>query len=130
MKRQNEINITSDKTLVLKQKGESQNGGKKKANHVKFSEKWTFLTPWYAHVHGHAHAHTRTCAYQGVRNVHFLENLTWFAFLLPPVWYFPFCLITDEREMGKSFRDAVARKYSVKKVFLKICKMHRKNPSL
>ena len=30
------------------QKGESQNGGNKKAKHLKFSEKWTF-TPWYPH---------------------------------------------------------------------------------
>ena len=37
----------------------------------KFSEKLTFLTPWYAHVH--------TCAYQGVRNVSFSEN---FAYVL------------------------------------------------
>ena len=130
IKRQNEIKITSDKTLVVKQKGECQNRGKKKANHVKYSEKWTFLTPWYAHVQGHPHAHTRTCAYQGVRNVRFSKNLECFAFLLPPFWYFLFCLIADEKEMGKRFRDVVARKYSVKKVFLKNCKMHRKNPSL
>ena len=30
------------------QKGEFQNGGNKKAKQVKFSEKWTFLTHWYA----------------------------------------------------------------------------------
>ena len=32
------------------QKGESQNGFLKKTKHVKFSEKRTFLIPWYAHV--------------------------------------------------------------------------------
>ena len=30
--------------------GESQNGCFKKTKHAKFSEKRTFLTPWYAHV--------------------------------------------------------------------------------
>ena len=35
----------------------------------------------------------RTCAYQGVRNVRFLENLACFAFLLPPSWDLPFRLI-------------------------------------
>ena len=34
--------------------------------YAKFSGKLTFLTPWYAHV--------RTCVYQGVRNVSFLEH--------------------------------------------------------
>ena len=35
---------------VIRQKGESQNGSFKKKNLSKFSEKGTFLTPWYAHV--------------------------------------------------------------------------------
>ena len=39
---------------------------------------------------------TRTCAYQGVRNVRFLENLACFVFLKHPFWDPPFCLITDE----------------------------------
>ena len=38
---------------------------------------------------------TRTCAYQGVRNVCFSENLTCFVFLEHPFWDLPFCLITD-----------------------------------
>ena len=71
-------------SMVIRQKDESQNGDNKKVKHAKFSEKRTFLTPWYAHVH------VRTCAYQVVTNVHFL-----FAFLLPPFWDSPFCLITD-----------------------------------
>ena len=33
---------------VICQKGESQNGGNKNTTHVKFSEKLTFFTPWYA----------------------------------------------------------------------------------
>ena len=39
---------------------------------------------------------TRTCAYQGVRNVSFLENLACFVFLKYPFWDSPFCLIIDE----------------------------------
>ena len=39
---------------------------------------------------------THTCANQGVRNVHFSENLTCFLFLKHPCWDLPFCLITDE----------------------------------
>ena len=39
---------------------------------------------------------TRTCAYQGVRNVHFSENLMCFIFLKHPFWDSPFCLITDD----------------------------------
>ena len=39
---------------------------------------------------------TRTCAYQGVRNVGFSENLAFFVFLKHPFWDAPFCRITDE----------------------------------
>ena len=38
------------KSLVIKQKGESQNGGNKKAKRIKLSEKRTFLTPGYVYV--------------------------------------------------------------------------------
>ena len=38
----------------------------------------------------------RRCAYQGVRNVHFSENLACFVFLKHPFWDSPFCLITGE----------------------------------
>ena len=34
-----------DNSLVIRQKGESQNGCFKKTKHAKFSEKLTFLTP-------------------------------------------------------------------------------------
>ena len=34
----------------MRQKGKCQNGCFKKTKHAKFSEKRTFLTPWYAHV--------------------------------------------------------------------------------
>ena len=65
-----------------------QIGGNKKAKHDKFSKKGAFLTPWYAHV--------RTCAYQGVKNFCFSENLAYFVFLKHPFWDSPFCLITDK----------------------------------
>ena len=39
---------------------------------------------------------TRTCVYQGLRNVRFSENLTCFAFLNHPLWDSLFCLTTDE----------------------------------
>ena len=59
-------------TSVIRQKDESRNGCCKKREHAKFSEKGTFLTPmtW-----------SRTCAYQRVKNVRFLETLGGFAFL-------------------------------------------------
>ena len=40
--------------------------------------------------------HVRTCAYQGVRNVRFLENLACFVFLKYPFWDSPFRLITND----------------------------------
>ena len=76
-------------SLVIRQKGKSQNGGNK-TKHAKFSEKINVSYPLI---------HTRTCAYQGVRNVSlffFSENLTCFVFLLPRFWGSPFCLITNE----------------------------------
>ena len=67
---------------VMRQKGESQNGGNKKVKHAKFSKKRTFLTPWYAHV-------------QGVRNIRFSGNLACFVFLKQSFWDSPFRRITN-----------------------------------
>ena len=39
---------------------------------------------------------TRTCTYQGVKNVRFSENLPCFLFLKHSFWDSPFCLLTDE----------------------------------
>ena len=69
---------TKDFSTATSQKGKSQNGCYKKTKHAKFSEKQTFFTP-----------------YQGVRNVCFLENLTYFVFLYHPFWDLPFCFVTD-----------------------------------
>ena len=45
---------------------------------------------------------TRTCAYQGVRNVRFSENLSCVVFLLIPFRDSPFRLITDELRIHDS----------------------------
>ena len=84
--------ILSFNLSVIRQKGESQNGGNKKKKYAKFSENRSFLTAWYAHV----------CflppdiTYQGLRNFRFSRNSACFAFLLPPFWDSLFYLITDE----------------------------------
>ena len=39
-----------DISSLIRQKSESQDGCFKKTKHAKFSEKRTFLTPWYTHV--------------------------------------------------------------------------------
>ena len=70
-----ESEIRAILSSVIRQKGELQNECFKKTKHAKFSEKQTFLTPWYAHVR---------------------ENLARFVFLKHPFWSSSFCLITDE----------------------------------
>ena len=69
---------------VIRQKGESQNGCSKKTKHVKLSKRRTFLTLLIR---------TRTCAYQGVRNVRFSEILACFVFLKHLFWDSPFALL-------------------------------------
>ena len=46
---------------------------------------------------------TRTCAYQGIRNVYFSKNLVGFLFLQHPFWDSPFCLITNKLPISVSF---------------------------
>ena len=46
------------------------------------------------------HINIRICAYQGVRNVRFLENLAYFVFLKYPFWNSPFCLIANNCTQG------------------------------
>ena len=41
--------------------------------------------------------HARTCAYQGIRNVRFSENMTCFVFLKHQFWDLRFCLIIDDQ---------------------------------
>ena len=79
---------TEVKSSVIRQKGESQNGCFKKTKHAKFSKKRIFLT--------------RTCAYQGARNIRFSENLACFVFLKHSFWDSAFCLITDEIQLRKT----------------------------
>ena len=77
------------KLSVIRQKGETQNGCFKKTKYAKFSEKFTCVYEGVRHTQ-------RACAYQGIRNVSFLENLTCFVFLKHQFWDSPFCLTTDE----------------------------------
>ena len=42
--------LISPKLLVIRKKGQSQNGCYKKTKHAKSSKKQTFLTPWYTHA--------------------------------------------------------------------------------
>ena len=63
--------LPAQSSTAIRQKGESQNGCFKKTKHAKFPEKQIF-TPLIR---------TRTCAYNGARNVHFSENLACFVFL-------------------------------------------------
>ena len=48
----------------------------------------------------------RQCAYQGVRNVCFPENLACFVFLKHPFWDSPFCFITDALWQSINFRTS------------------------
>ena len=61
-------------TSVIREKGESQNRGNLKTKHPKFSEK-------------------QKCAYQGVRNICFLENLACFVFRLSHFEILTFALL-------------------------------------
>ena len=75
------------KSSVIRQKGESQNGCFKKDKARQNFRKTNISYPL---------TRTRTCAYQGVRNVCFSEILVCFAFLKHPFCDLPFCLIPDE----------------------------------
>ena len=59
----------------------------------------------------------RTCAYQGVRNVRFLENLVCFAFVLPPFWDSSFYVITDEMRKPDSYRKKAVSLRSLQKSY-------------
>ena len=82
-------------TLVIRQKGESQNGFFKKTKHVKFSEKRTFLTP-----------DTHTCVFQKI----------WRAlrFAFSP-YYRRFRTLSNNRSLKikKRARALIIRLYSV-----------------
>ena len=72
---------------LIRKKGESQNRVSRKQSTPNFPKKRTFLTPWDEHVY------VRTCAYQGVRNFVFSENLAYFVFLKYPFWDSLFSLL-------------------------------------
>ena len=83
------IDLAYKLSSVVRQKGESQNGCFKKIKHAKFFEKEHFLPLDIATLL------LASCAYQGVLNVRFSENLACFVFLKHPFWDSSFCLITD-----------------------------------
>ena len=81
--------------------------------HVKFSEKPTFGTPWYAHERI-----MRTRAYQGVRNVGFSEN--WRAlFFETPVLRFA-VLPYYRRSLRWIFSLVVTYKISKRELFINV----------
>lgn len=73
-----------------RQNSESQNWGDKKAACRIFRK--TIIS--------HCLVCIRICAYQGVGNVCFLENLVYFVFLTPPFWDLPLCFATENRVLN------------------------------
>ena len=56
----------------------------------------------------HLLSRTRTCAYQGLRNVHFSENLTSFVFLKLETSVLRFALLSDDRwNVSHIFRECL-----------------------
>ena len=68
-----------ERASVIRQKDEFQNGGNKKKKHAKLSDKTSI---------SYSQIRTRTCAYQGVRNVHFFGKFVVFCFLATSVLIF------------------------------------------
>ena len=92
---------------VRRQKGQPQNRCYKKRKQAKFSKKRNFLPL----------IRTRNCAYQGVRNIRFPENLMCFVFVTPVlrfaflpyywrVFHISHNLLVKEKE-GKNKQDKV-----------------------
>ena len=73
--------------LVIRQKSESQKECFKKKSTPNFLKNKHFLPQ-------DPGGKKCLCAYQGVRNVCFLENLAYFVFLKHKLWDLPFCLLT------------------------------------
>ena len=79
------MNSKKNTVSVIRQKRESQNGVFQKNKARQIFRKTNI---------SYSLVRTRKCAYQGVRNVPFSENLAFFVFLKHPFWDSPFCLIT------------------------------------
>ena len=75
-----------DSSFVIRRTDESQNGCVKKTKHVKFSEKQTFLTSWYAHVRVCVSGGMK-CSFFGKPDVPFFFKIHPFA-LLPTSFEF------------------------------------------
>ena len=71
---------------------------------------------------------TRTCAYQGVRNVRFSENLAYFVFLKHPFLGSPFCLITDD--IIKVMRDHLTQSLISYEIYIQFRLWNRRLPSV
>ena len=88
---------------VTRKKGQSQNGCYKKTKHAKFSEKQTFLTPWYAHVD----THTFVCV-SGGKKCLFFRKFSGLCFVVTPVLRFPL-LPYPRRNAHWFFKNTVYR---------------------
>ena len=89
---------------VIRQKEKSEDGGNKTLNHVKFSEKRTFLNPWYVHVR---------VRIRGVTNVGFSENLACFCILVTSV--LRFALLSSYRRTMNLLAEFCPKKWISKK---------------
>ena len=68
-------------------------------------------------LYKHLPVRIRTCAYQGVRSIRFLENLVCFAFVLPPFWDSSFYVITDELRKPDSYGKKAVSLRSLQKSY-------------
>ena len=94
---------TALKSSVIEQKrAKSQNRCFKKTKHTQLSKKTEHFLPLIR---------TRTCPYQGLRNVHFFGNLACFDFLEHPFWDSHFCLINDDMTACSDFENSLTRKF-------------------
>ena len=100
---------------VIRQKGESRNGGNKKTKHAKFSEKRPFLTPWSAR---------KKCLFFGKFDVlcFLVTSILRFALFLY-YWRIDCCIFYITLSLWKLYFVMIAwtARYSLKKISSKIC---------
>ena len=94
------------KSAVIRQNGESQNRCFKKTKHAKFSEKRTFLTPWYAHV---------SVRIRGQEMFVFQKISRALFSCKHPLWDSPFCLKPDQLNFSFCGRNMEKRRCNKKK---------------
>ena len=103
-----------DKTSVIRQKGESLNGCYKKTKHVKFSEKWTFLTLRYTYVRA---------ACQEVRNVR-----AFFFFCNTSFEIHPFALLPTKTCLDWSLKSIMMKQEDESTYKIKMSYRQSKSP--